>query len=93
MISANEYFNATVKSLGYTSATGKSTVGVMEEGEYEFGTSTHETMIVIEGELIAQLPNETIWKSYKNGEKFEVEANTKFKVKSVGQTSYLCQYQ
>jgi hypothetical protein len=92
MISANEYFNATVKSLGYTSATGKSTVGVMEEGEYQFDTSTHETMIVIEGELIAQLPNEIAWKSYKAGEQFEVEANTKFKVKSVGQTSYLCQY-
>jgi uncharacterized protein YaiE (UPF0345 family) len=53
MISVNEYFDARVKSLGYTTTTGKSTVGVMEEGEYEFGTSTHETMIVIEGELIA----------------------------------------
>jgi hypothetical protein len=92
MISVNEYFNGTVKSLGYTSATGKSTVGVMEAGEYEFGTSTHETMMVIEGELIAQMPNKTTWKSYKAGEKFEVEANTKFKVKSVGQTSYLCTY-
>ena len=92
MISTSEYFNSTVKSLGYTSATGKSTVGVMEPGEYEFGTSTHETMIVIEGELIAQLPNESEWKSYKSGEKFEVEANAQFKVKSIGQTSYLCQY-
>lgn len=92
MISVNEYFDATVKSLGYTSATGKSSVGVMEEGTYEFGTSTHETMIVIEGELIAQLPNETEWKSYKAGASFEVDANTSFKVKSVGQTSYLCQY-
>lgn len=92
MISTNEYFNSAVKSLGYKSALGKSTIGVMEEGEYEFGTSTHETMIVIEGELIVQLPNETQWKSYKDGEKFEVVANTKFKVKSVGQTSYLCKY-
>ena len=92
MISVNEYVNATVKSLGYTSAKGKSTIGVMEEGDYEFGTSTHETMTVIEGELIAQLPNETEWKSYTAGDKFEVAANTKFKVKSVGQTSYLCQY-
>ncbi len=92
MISINEYFDSTVKSLGYTSATGKSSIGVMEPGKYEFGTSTHETMLVIEGELIAQLPNQTEWKSYKSGEKFEVEANTTFKVKSVGQTSYLCQY-
>jgi uncharacterized protein YaiE (UPF0345 family) len=92
MISSNEYFDSKVKSLGYKSATGNSSVGVMEEGEYEFGTSTHETMIVVEGELIAQLPGESEWKSYKAGSSFEVEANTSFKVKSVGQTSYLCQY-
>jgi uncharacterized protein YaiE (UPF0345 family) len=48
MITSNEYFDAQVKSLGYVSATGKSSVGVMEEGSYEFGTSTHETMVVIE---------------------------------------------
>ncbi len=92
MISANSYFNETVKSLGYINALGKSTVGVMEEGYYEFGTSMHETMTVIEGELIVLLPNETEWKSYKSSETFEIEANSFFKVKSVGQTSYLCQY-
>jgi uncharacterized protein YaiE (UPF0345 family) len=92
MISVNEYFNATVKSLGYASSNGNSTVGVMEAGEYEFGTSSYETMTVIEGELIALLPNETEWKSFKKGTAFEVAANTSFKVKSVGQTAYLCQY-
>ena len=92
MISVNEYFDAKVKSLGYATTTGKSTVGVMEEGEYEFGTSTHETMIVIEGELIVQLPGETELKSHKAGTSFEVPANAKFKVKSVGQSSYLCRY-
>ncbi|AOW21762.1 pyrimidine/purine nucleoside phosphorylase [Urechidicola croceus] len=92
MIASNEYFNATVKSLGYISVSGNSTVGVMEEGEYEFGTSSHETMKVIEGELIVLLPNETEWKSFQEGTTFEVEANTSFKVKSIGQTSYLCKY-
>ncbi len=92
MIKVNEYFDAKVKSLGYETADGKSTIGVMEEGEYVFGTSTHETMIVIEGELIAQLPGETGWKSFKAGNSFEVGANSSFKVKSVGQSSYLCRY-
>lgn len=92
MISVNEYFDSKVKSLGYKTSVGKSTVGVMEEGEYEFGTSTHETMIVIEGELIAQLPGETEWKSFKAGSSFEVQANATFKVKSIGQSSYLCRY-
>jgi hypothetical protein len=92
MISVNEYFDKKVKSLGYTTNSGKSTVGVMEDGEYEFGTSTHETMFVIEGELIAKLPHDTEWKSFKAGTSFEVEANVTFKVKSVGQSSYLCRY-
>ena len=92
MISVNEYFDKKVISLGYSTSSGKSTVGVMEEGEYEFGTTLHETVIVIEGELIAQLPTETEWKSYKAGSSFEVEANVSFKVKSVGQSSYLCRY-
>ncbi len=92
MISVNEYFDAKVKSLGYSTTSGKSTVGVMEEGDYEFGTSSHETMIIIEGELIAQLPGENEWKSFPAGTSFEVEANSRFKVKSVGQSSYLCKY-
>ena len=92
MISVNEYFDKKVKSLGYSTTLGKSTVGVMEEGEYEFGTSSHETIIVIEGELIALLPNESEWKSFKAGTSFEVDANVSFKVKSVGQSSYLCRY-
>lgn len=92
MINVNEYFEGTVKSLGYSSAEGKSTVGVIEPGEYEFGTSTHETMIVIEGELVALLPGQTEWKSFKTSESFEVPANSSFRVKANSQTSYLCKY-
>lgn len=92
MISTNEYFEGHVKSLGYTSATGKSTVGVMEAGEYEFGTSTHETMVVIEGEMMVKLPDNAEWITYKAGESYEIEANKKFQVKVNEQTAYLCQY-
>lgn len=92
MISTNEYFQGHVKSLGYTSATGKSTVGVMEAGEYEFGTSTHETMHVIEGEMMVKLPNSQEWVIYKSGSFYNIEANEKFQVKVSEQTAYLCQY-
>ena len=92
MINVNEYFQGTVKSLAYASADGKSTIGVIEPGEYEFGTSSHEIMVVIEGELIALLPGESEWKSFKNSESFEVQANSSFKVKASSQTSYLCKY-
>ncbi len=92
MISVNEYFDGNVKSIGYTTADGKSTLGVMNPGEYEFGTSTHETMIVVEGEMTVKLPDASEWVTYKAGTAFEVDANKKFQVKVSAQTSYLCQY-
>lgn len=92
MILTNEYFDGTVKSLAYTSAAGKSTVGVMEDGSYEIGTSSHEIMTVIEGTLQILLPQENKWQKFVAGETFEVGANQVFKVISIGQTSYLCQY-
>ncbi len=92
MINVNEYFDGAVKSLGYESAEGKSTIGVIEKGEYEFGTSQHETMVVIEGALEALLPGASDWAVYTNGQKFEVPANASFKVKAQQQTSYLCKY-
>ena len=61
MIDVNEYFEGAVKSLAYNTAEGKSTIGVIETGEYEFGTSSHETMTVIEGELTALLPGAQNW--------------------------------
>lgn len=92
MISVNEYFDGAVKSLGYTSVQGKSTIGVIEKGEYEFGTSQHETMIVIEGVMDALLPEKTEWVSFLAGQSFDVEANKSFKVKVSEQVSYLCKY-
>ncbi|MFB9055112.1 pyrimidine/purine nucleoside phosphorylase [Mariniflexile ostreae] len=92
MISANEYFDGNVKSLGYVSSTGNSTLGVMNAGTYEFSTSKHETMNVIEGEMSVKLPGSSDWVTYKAGEAYQIEANEKFQVKVSGQTSYLCQY-
>lgn len=93
MIQVNEYFDGAVKSLGYTNGQGKSTIGVIEAGEYEFGTSSAETMQVIEGELIALIAGESEWKTYKNGQSFDVPANSSFKVKTSRQSSYLCKYE
>lgn len=92
MINVNKYFDGYVKSLSYATSEGKSTVGVMEPGEYEFETSMSETMIVIEGELEALLPGEPEWKTYTSGNTFDIPANSSFKVRALGQTSYLCKY-
>lgn len=92
MIQVNEYFYGSVKSLGYKSPDGKSTIGVMEKGEYEFSTSQTEYMTVIEGQLEVLLPEAAEWKSFKKNESFSVEAHLSFKVRSSQQSSYLCKY-
>ncbi len=92
MITENQYFDGNVKSLGYETSDGKSTVGIINPGEYTFGTAQKEIMQVIEGELEALLPEATEWQNFKAGDKFEVSANSSFKVKMTVQTVYLCQY-
>ncbi|MGM9479304.1 pyrimidine/purine nucleoside phosphorylase [Pedobacter sp. GSP4] len=92
MITENQYFDGNVKSLGYQTTEGKSTVGVINPGEYTFGTAQKEIMHVIEGELTALLPGSTEWTSVKAGHSFEIAANASFKVKATVQTAYLCQY-
>lgn len=92
MFEVNNYFEGKVASLAYESAEGKSTLGVMADGEYEFGTSQHEKMTVIQGKLTIQRKGATEWESFGPTQSFEVEANSSFKVKAEGNTSYLCQY-
>ncbi|WP_160068229.1 pyrimidine/purine nucleoside phosphorylase [Sphingobacterium bovisgrunnientis] len=91
MINLNEYFEGAVKSLAYDNG-GKSTVGVIEAGEFEFGTSTPETMLIIEGEMKVLLPGNTAWQIFSAGQQFEVAANASFKVRVDTPTSYLCKY-
>ena len=92
MFKTNEYFDGKVKSIAFESAEGQATIGVMAEGEYEFGTSTVEYMTVTSGTLTALLPGKTEWQEYKKGETFIVEKDAKFKVIAKPDTSYLCVY-
>ena len=92
MFDTNEYFDGKVKSIAFKVAGDAATIGVMAAGEYEFGTSQQETMQVVSGKLIIQLPGESEWQSFGPGEQFIVEANQKFGVKVEEDTSYLCIY-
>jgi len=92
MITENQYFDGNVKSLGYETLEGKSTIGIINPGEYEFGTANKEIMHVIEGSLTILLHGETEWQVIESGSSFEVSSNSSFKVKTEVQTAYLCQY-
>lgn len=92
MLKANEYFEGKVRSICFNNAEGKATVGVMEVGDYEFGTETTEHMTVVSGELLVKLPGEVHFKSFCKGETFIVEAHQKFQLQVKEQTAYVCFY-
>jgi purine/pyrimidine-nucleoside phosphorylase len=81
-----------VKSIAIQEAEGRATVGVMEKGEYEFGTDSVEIMSVVAGQLTVKLPGTTEWKDYLAGSSFQVPANVKFQLKVPVDTAYLCRY-
>ncbi len=92
MIKSNEYFGGKVKSLGLSAEGGPATVGVIEAGEYEFGTTTVEIMRVVAGELDARLPDSDRWTAYPAGTSFTVPAGKKFSVRAKTEAAYLCLY-
>jgi purine/pyrimidine-nucleoside phosphorylase len=92
MLQVNEYFKGTVKSIGFKNEEGTATIGVMEPGEYEFGTTTIEYMTVISGTLSVKLPGSDEYKMYRKGETFTVPKDRRFKLEVAEQTAYTCFY-
>ena len=92
MLDVNSYFDGKVKSIGFQGSKLPATVGVMDVGKYTFGTSQRETMTVVSGQMIVQLPDTTEWQTYIAGEYFVVAANTSFDLQVPEQTAYLCTY-
>jgi len=92
MLKNNEYFGGKVKSIGFDDKEGKASVGVMEAGDYEFGTAGPESMMVVSGALTVLLPGEAEWKTYKAGDRFDVPASSKFALRVAEPSSYLCRY-
>jgi uncharacterized protein YaiE (UPF0345 family) len=92
MLKNNEYFDGKVKSIAFDTGAGAATVGVMEAGDYEFGTAGPELMTVVSGALTVKLPGASAWKAFKAGEEFRVEAQSRFQLKVEEASAYLCRY-
>lgn len=88
----NEYFDAKVASIAFENGQGRATSGVMDIGEYEFGTSENELMKVMSGLLKVKLPDANDFVSYPAGTEFRIAKDSTFQVKVVEQTAYLCFY-
>lgn len=92
MLHVNDYFDGAVKSIAFQEKEGQATLGVMEKGEYEFGTNFVEIMTVVAGQLTVKLPGSDHWQDYLPGHSFEVAAHARFQLKVPVDTAYLCRY-
>jgi uncharacterized protein YaiE (UPF0345 family) len=89
---ANVYFDGKVSSRSVVFQDGsRKTLGIMLPGEYEFGTGDKELMEILSGKLEVLLPDKE-WINVKGGESFEVPANSKFQLKIIEITDYVCSF-
>ncbi len=90
---ANIYFDGKVASRTVLFNDGsKKTLGLMQPGEFEFGTSQPEIMEILAGELDVLLPGNPVWQHFSGGTSFSVPANASFKLKVTQLTDYCCSY-
>lgn len=93
MIGQNEYYDGQVRSLEFKNEQGNFTVGVMEPGEWSFEAPCKEWMRIINGSWDVQQPaGQGEWKTYNEGEQFEVPGGTDFTVRVTDTVAYMCPY-
>ena len=92
MPSHNTYFNGNVQSLGFARHGRKQTVGVIEPGEYHFGTDAAERMTVVCGQLLIRIDGQEAWLHYAQGTSFEVPAKSGFSITAAVPTAYWCEF-
>lgn len=92
MLTHNVYFEGKVQSVGFERNGRKQTVGVIDVGEFHFGTGSPERMTVVSGELFAKLPGETEWRAFPAGTVFEIPGKSGFDVKALAPAAYVCEF-
>uniref|UniRef100_A0A7S3LR92 Uncharacterized protein n=1 Tax=Aplanochytrium stocchinoi TaxID=215587 RepID=A0A7S3LR92_9STRA len=91
---ANVYHGGKVTSrVVITKENERLTLGVMLPGTYNFGTEAAEIMDCTVGSCRVKLAGQSEWKTYKEGESFNVPANSRFDIEVAGPyLDYICHY-
>jgi hypothetical protein len=92
MLEHNTYFDGKVQSVGFERNGRRATVGVLDVGEFHFGTQAPERMTVLSGELWARLPGDDAFRPFAAGTTFEVPGKSGFDVKATAAAAYLCEF-
>jgi uncharacterized protein YaiE (UPF0345 family) len=88
----NSYFEGKVQSVGFERNGRRQTAGVIDVGEFHFGTEAPERMTVVSGELWAKLPGEAAFRAFAAGTSFEVAGKSGFDVRAEAPAAYLCEF-
>jgi len=90
---ANVYFDGKVTSRTILFSDGsRKTLGFMMPGDYEFSTGDKEIMELLAGSMDVKLPGSSAYKTFKEGESFEVPAKSSFKLILKEAADYCCSY-
>lgn len=92
MLTHNSYFEGRVQSVGFERNGRKHTAGVIDAGEYHFGTAAAERMTVVSGELAIRVDGTADFHRYPAGTSFEVPASSGFDVRADAASAYLCEF-
>lgn len=92
MLTHNTYFEGKVQSIGFERNGRKTTAGVIDVGEFHFGTGAPERMTVVSGELDVRLDGASEWRHYPAGTSFEVPGKSGFDVRTTLPSAYLCEF-
>jgi uncharacterized protein YaiE (UPF0345 family) len=92
MLTHKIFFDGKVQSVGFERNGRRQTAGVIDVGEFHFGTDAPERMTVVSGELLAKLPGDPAWRSFPAGTCFEVAGKSGFDVKATAPSAYLCEF-
>jgi purine/pyrimidine-nucleoside phosphorylase len=92
MLKHNSYFEGKVQSIGFERNGRRATAGVIDVGDFHFGTDAPERMTVLSGELWAKLPGEADFRPFPAGAVFEVPGQSGFDVRAKAPSAYLCEF-
>ena len=92
MLAHNTYFEGKVQSVGFERNGRKTTVGVIDVGEFHFGTAAPERMTVVNGELFVRVDGTAEFRHYPAGTAFEVPGKSGFDVRATAPSAYVCEF-
>lgn len=92
-IHVNIYCDGKVQSRTLRYPDGRlQTLGVYLPGDFEFHSDGPETVLMTAGAVEVLFPGDADWRLVKAGERYEVPANTVFKVRCSEISEYICDF-